>query len=114
MMPDRSTPLGATLTTRPVRVSLGRASTLTWTGWPGRTRAASASSKGTTTWNESAASSVTNAPDPGVLPPAVVPVPPEVAGSGAVPPGARAVTADGEETTSPAVPLIAVTVAAAG
>ena len=41
-------------------------------------------------------------------------MPPDVAGSGAVPPGARAVTADGAETTSPAVPLIAVTVAAAG
>ena len=43
-----------------------------------------------------------------------MPVPPEVAGSGAVPPGARAVTAEGGETTSPAFPLMAVTVPAAG
>ena len=46
--------------------------------------------------------------------PEPVVVPPLAAGSGAVPPGASAVTADGGDTTSPVVPLMAVMVPATG
>src|ERR1700755_2389108 len=112
MIPDSSCPAGATLVTRPEMVSLGRASTETSTSCPGAIRAASASSNGTTSWNGSAESSTTKAPLPGaVLPAPAVPVPLLTStGNGAVPPGARGVTAEGGDTTSPVVPLIAVTV----